>query len=273
VKAWDIQARRGEAFVRTVLTLSGGISVGTFSKDFSKLIIGDATGKVHLLGVNDKELEDEKIGLDQAAGHRKDPPRHNCAAILLAQTAKRIPKVIIPHREPAPPVGYKVKTLEQPAQDLARQFLEEGQLKLHANRSIGVVQGPNYAETLLYRCEAHEDDDSTKPLKPDWQAKQQCEIQRQFSELTLLSCLPKITGSNSVKHVKNTSLDFDFARLPLETQQELERDRVDLRFDNEHTFEYEISFRKKIFRRDKEHRRQSKAPVNLESSLDKQFIL
>ncbi|RAL61727.1 hypothetical protein DID88_002795 [Monilinia fructigena] len=63
VKAWDIKRPRGKALVREVLAASGGIGAGAFSPDFSKLIIGDATGKVHLLtrSENDHELENSDL--------------------------------------------------------------------------------------------------------------------------------------------------------------------------------------------------------------------
>ncbi len=132
------------------------------------------------------------------------------------------------------------------AHDMARVFLEEGQLTLHRDRKIGAVQGPNYHETQLYRREAHEENDGAKPLLPTWQAQQQYGLHGHKSALKV-SSLPLITSSDLMAHADNVSLDFDFSRLALSTQEELERDRVDLDFDYEHKFEYEQLPRLKIF--------------------------
>jgi hypothetical protein len=179
------------------------------------------------------------------------------AASLPVLPARRVPKVIIPHAEPAPPAGYDFGTeIEQSAADISRLFIEEGQLTLHPNRMIGAVKGPNYDETLLYRLEAHEDDDGTKPLKPEWQGRQQSEVWRNVTDLKIPS-LPVLQSSDPGNHAYNASLDLDFSRLSLSTQEELQQDRVDFAFDNEHTFDYEISPATRIFRRPKEHSRRS----------------
>jgi hypothetical protein len=248
VKAWDIRAPRGQAFVRTVLSLSGGVSAGAFSKNFSKLLIGDATGKVHLLGISDEELEgNERIDTERTIRNQpsQQKPR-GFAATLPAKAAKKVPKVIIPHPEPAPPAGFQFgMEVEQSAADMARAYLEEGQITLLKNRRIGAVQGPNYGETLFYRYEAHEDNDGTMPLLPEWQARQQWHIQGEMANLSLPRLLV-LTGSSSADHLRNAALDFDFSRLSLETQAELQRDRVEYTFDG--LFDHESSPRTKIFK-------------------------
>lgn len=248
VKAWDIHAPRGETFVRTVLSLSGGVSAGAFSGDFSKLLIGDATGKVHLLAINDEEVEaDDRASSERAVQNPSSVQEsQRFAAKLPSKAAKKVPKVIIPHKEPAPPVGFEFGIeVEQSAADMARAYLEEGQITLLKNRMIGAVQGPNYSETLFYRYDAHEDNDGTLPLLPEWQARQQWPFRGQITNLTLAR-LPVLTSSSFADHQKNISLDFDFSRLSMETQAELERDRVEYTFDG--LFDPEPTPRIKIFK-------------------------
>lgn len=162
----------------------------------------------------------------------------------------RKPKVIIPHPEPPPPAGFGLETDEEEptAQDMAQIYLDEGQLKVHPDRGIGAVQGPNYAETLLFRYEAHEDNDGTSPLLPEWQAKQRYEVQSQEESLNL-PYLPVVKNSDPELHAKNMSLDLDFSRLSLSTQNELRRDGVDLGFEPERNFDYELLPRFEMFKK------------------------
>jgi hypothetical protein len=247
VKAWDVRAPRGEAFVRTVLSVSGGISAGTFSKNFSKLLVGDATGKVHLLGVDDSDLEDEEVPEGASAnpsvgqrltGFEAGPP-----------PSTRRPKVIIPHPEPLRPVAFQQRITgdEETGQSIARTYIEEGQLALHPDRGIGVIQGPNYAETLLYRFEAHEEDDGTRPLRPEWNTRQQFHLHSQVSHLQLPR-LPDVRSSNSEHHLTNKALDLDISRLSLSVREALERDGVDIDFEEDHVFEFGLTPRSSIFK-------------------------
>lgn len=252
VKAWDIQAPRGEAFVRTVLTVSGGISVGAFSKDFSKLLIGDATGMVHLLGIKDGQADEDNTsgGVDHHPQFNSTRDARRTDGTSLAKSLRKAPKVITPHDEPEPPAGYEVPipaVVEQSAQDIARGFLEDGHLVLLNDRRIGVVQGPNYIDTMLYRYEAHEMEDASLPLLPEWQQRQQCETTIITTDLSI-PVLPAVESSDPALHEKNIELDLDISKLSLSTQDELLQERVDLAFDHEHNFDFETSPRQKIFR-------------------------
>jgi hypothetical protein len=261
VKAWDIQAPRGQAFVRTVLAVSGGVSAGAFSTDFSKLLVGDATGKVHLLGIKDEELDDSsKPSGGCSSTSSRDVRRFATTSSALMRKA---PKVITPHPQPAAPAGYKFESpavIEQSAQEISKSYLEEGHLALLDDRRIGVVQGPNYAETMLYCYEAHEMSDTSMPLLPEWQARQQSEVQTKITKL-VIPILPTIKSSNSAIHKKNMELDLDISQLSLSTREELNQDGVDFGLDHEHTFDFELSPRQKIFRRarDKRHAGSSRA--------------
>lgn len=248
VKAWNIRKPKGHTFVRTVLAVSGAISTGAFSKNFSKLLIGDSTGKVHLLEVDDSDPnspDQESTPTDGSLSGTRIPIKTPSALTL----PEKRPKVIIPHPEPDPPPGFKRRE-ELTAQDIALQYLEEGHLTVHPDPAIGAVQGPNYTETMLFRYEAHEEADCTLPLLPEWQAKQRYENPDREEELRLPR-LSLVKSSNPTQHAYNMSLDLDFSRLSLNTQQELTRDGVDLDFEPEQKFDFELLPRSIVF---KEHK-------------------
>lgn len=247
VKAWDVRAPRGEAFVRTVLSVSGGISSGAFSKSFSKLVIGDSTGKVHLIMTDDSDLEEDVSSQEKPARPTIDQPITNHTEGSRLTT--RRPKLLIPHPEPLPPEGFhlRIEGREQTAQSMARAYLEESQLRLHPDRGIGVIQGPNYADTLLYRYEAHEEEDGSRELRPEWEARQQYHKHSHDTKLQL-SRLPDVKSSNSKLHITNMALDLDVSRLPIPVRETLEQDGVDLKFEEHHEFNFEPTPRYGIFK-------------------------
>ncbi|TVY35634.1 Rik1-associated factor [Lachnellula subtilissima] len=209
VKAWNIHEAPGNALVRHVLEVSGGISVGAFSRDFSKLLVGDATGKVHLLAYDDSDLSE---GEEESSKTDERPTFIPAGSGPLRKAFSKRPKVIIPHPEPPPPLqyvgeSYAMESLERSAQELALEFLVQGRLRLHPDSAIGAVQGPNYAETKLYRMEAHEEGDALKPLLPEFQTKQQYEKVRETSKIGF-SELPTVQCSDPALHARNESLDL-----------------------------------------------------------------
>jgi hypothetical protein len=244
------------------LSVSGGISTGAFSRNFSKLLIGDATGKVHLLELNNNDdssdAESETTNapflasaiLGRGSKVLVSHPEPHCAPFRVKK-----PKVIIPHPEPPPPADFGLKAEdeeEETAQDIAQSYISEGKLAMHGG--IGAVQSHNYAKTGLFRKEAHEDNDPTLPLLPHYQAKQQYEIQRQDDRLKL-PCLPQITSSDQSLHERNLSVDLDFAQLSL--SEELKRDGVDLDFEPAKNFEYELLPSFSIFKMPKKHQKRT----------------
>lgn len=241
-----MRAPKGDAFVRTVLSVSGGISAGAFSRDFSKLLIGDATGKVHLIEADDSDLEDDTVSGEALA------PTANKSLVIPSKDGNgqpvRRPKVLIPHPEPLPPDGFVpgIEGQEQTAQSMAHNYIEEGQLSIHPDRRIGVVQGPNYAETHFHRYEAHENYDAVNPLRPEWEARQQYHLQGKVLPLQLPR-LPDVESSNLELHMKNMALDLDVSRLPESVKESLKQDGVDLKFEESHTFDLEPTPRYEIF--------------------------
>lgn len=195
-----------KAFIRTVLEVAGGISAGVFSKDYSKLLIGDATGKVHLLAVDGADAEVQTSLVDPSTVGLG--ARLGLAAIIP-------PKLVIPHAEPPMPSSpndnpNNISTDDETGSVLAHKFLEEGHLTLYPDPLVGAVQGPNYHETSFFRAEAHEEGDISNPLKSPFRAKQRFRMPRRVEQLNLPK-LPAVKCSSSIKsHLNNLKLDRDF---------------------------------------------------------------
>lgn len=245
VKAWDIQAPRGKTFIRDVISVSGGISVGAFSSDYSKLILGDESGKVYLL---EPTYGEDAVDISS----RADTALCEGAARNLDEVnrTRRRPKLIIPHPEPEPPwtTSGMIRNIETSGRELARAFLEEGQLILHPDGETGPVQGPNYHETQLYRKDCHEDGDENKPLLPVFQEKQREEVSKQRRALSIPR-LPTVRGSNKSKHENNVALDLKMSGLSLECRETLIQDGVDLDFEEGYRYSMELTPSSKIFKR------------------------
>ncbi|KAH6670762.1 hypothetical protein B0J14DRAFT_545349 [Halenospora varia] len=198
LKAWNIREGPGRAFVRNVLELSGGISAGAFSPDMSKLVIGDATGKVHLLGFDEDDLAPEPTALVKSVGGSKP----SMSSAMAAALNRKRPNMILHHPEPPAPsqnAESNVHVVEQTAKELAELYLTEGQLTIHSKPGIGAVQGPNYEELDFFRREAHEEEDAMKPLLPGFQKQQQYELAQGMEKLRI-SRLPLAQSSEPQKH-------------------------------------------------------------------------
>lgn len=249
VKAWDITAPPRHAFVKDVLVVSGGVSAGAFSEDYSQLLIGDATGKVHLLSIDDSDILESAQSLNplQAEG------RHSLQRGGLLPSGLKRPKVVIPHPEPAPHIERNPITStqgEQTGPEIARQLVENGLVTIHPDPWIGAVQAQNYLESSLFRYEAHENQDGTAPLLPEWQAKQRSHLYtptKRDLQVPTLQPVP-LYGSDLRKHRKNLQLDLDFERLSLETKGEMRRERWEIEWEHIYAEEIFPGERFKIFR-------------------------
>lgn len=258
VKSWNIKAASGKAFVRDVLKVAGGIYTGAFSKDYSKLIVGDDTGTVYLLSIDDSDLEENKsaVILDRPRGVVDLVTSTSSNDLLPANLIR--PKLIIPHPPPPPPHGSEIIQKIEDAVEISNRFLNEGQLRIFPNHDFpmarrAVFQGPNYHETLLYRFEAHEDNNASRPLLPTYLVKQQFiqnakdqsqEIGDQpinFEELQYPGnqlCLFASRQSDRRAHANNMSLELDFEKMSLSTKASLEQDRVEV--EGDFVFNYEL---------------------------------
>ncbi|MBE3045904.1 WD40 repeat domain-containing protein, partial [Candidatus Bathyarchaeota archaeon] len=168
VKVWDVKRPKHEPFLRDLLEVSGPVSSGAFSPDKSKLAIGDASGRVYLLSVDESDnVAEDTVKLPLAGG------LYNTTT--LTRSVHR-PKPYIPHPEPAPPPNHYPKAEETDPDSgvlRGRNYLQKGQLYRHGNPVLGVFQGPNYGELGLYRREAHWDEDPSNPLLADAERNQQ----------------------------------------------------------------------------------------------------
>ncbi|KAI1825107.1 WD40 repeat-like protein [Xylaria intraflava] len=168
VKVWNIR-HGGGTLVRDLIEAAAPITCGEFCPDFTKLVVGDASGRVYLVAL--EELDEDL----------PPSPNGNSPGFLDVQTnggkrAIRRPRPFLPHPEPPPP---DAPAHDQPSnalmegQERAGQYLNSAQLVLHPDPTVGVVQGGNYAQTGLYRLEAHTNEDSNEPLLASFRSMQQ----------------------------------------------------------------------------------------------------
>ena len=223
VKVWDV-GTLGKPLVRDMLEVPAPVSFGMFSPDKSKLVIGDASGRVFLLGV--------------------DEPEKSPAAFVTLPTlgAIRRPKPVIPHPEPDPPefdaLDRRIEAASGPARGHA--YLERGELRLVSNPTIGAVQGPHYAALGLYDRRAHMDGDPSKPLFAYEEAKQQASW-KMFRQSSLAGSTRALGASTNVpaQHLHNTKRDLDLESLSEQLRAELLLDGADLQLNDEYDLEFE----------------------------------
>ena len=248
MKAWDVTAPAAHAFIRDVLVVSGGVSAGAFSADCSQLIIGDATGKVHLLSIDDSDIIEP--GNSQATTSISVRPNikgqaaslHQRSAIL--PSGLKRPKVIIPHPEPPPPKNHhrssnpSFTAQEQSIQtgpETSRQLISSGMIRVHPDPWIGAIQGRNYTETNLFRYEAHLNQDSSASLLPEWATKQRQQLYTPQPSRLEIAILPQQVlfkqKRDIVNHQRNIALDLDIAGLSLETKNFSRREKWEVEWD------------------------------------------
>ncbi|KAL2117045.1 hypothetical protein VTJ04DRAFT_9213 [Mycothermus thermophilus] len=160
VKVWNVRCQKNP-LVRNLLEAPAPITAGMFSPDKSRLVVGDASGRVFLLSIDEEK--------PQAVTEMKIPvPGGGFKTI-------RVPPRITLHPDPPPPThdanGNPLVPETGPAR--GRAYLASGQLERHPDPTIGVVQGPNYAQTGLFRREWHFACDPRFPLLAEYEAMQQ----------------------------------------------------------------------------------------------------
>lgn len=244
VKVWDIT--RSTPFIRELLEVSGPVSAGAFSPDKSKLAIGDASGRVHLLSVDEEDtISDDTVRLPIGGGLYNTTGR--------TRSVHR-PKPFIPHPEPAPPPGHLPEEEADPDSGVirGRNFIQKGQLFRHRNPVLGVFQGPNYSELNLYRREAHWDDDPSNPLLADAERDQQINKLASRSTRGGIGCRISFGRSRRVVldvyddneavrelHKQNCQKELNWEELSEDVKAELIASGVDPRVDDDYGFEFE----------------------------------
>ncbi|KAM3436607.1 hypothetical protein MY4824_004200 [Beauveria thailandica] len=219
VKVWNIRNRR-KPFIRDLLRAPGPISCGSFSPDYSKLAIGDATGRLFLFSTTKEQQFEERFSrvhqITKQLVHRSRP--------------------FTPHPDPPPPTpvhdpdamlldGTTTNNDNDTADSATyarRRYLDTQQLTLHRNPVIGAVQGPQYAASGHFLRDAHLDDDPAAPLLTKYERLQ---LESRHSVLGSATCLRRrslrrlapppavVDDATEQQHQGNVARDFDVAAL------------------------------------------------------------
>ena len=156
VKVWNVRSGKA-AKGKVILEASAQISSGAFSPDRSKLIVGDASGRVFVLSVDEDDGKPPTfIKLPGAHGSIK----------------RRMPTEVEHHAAPPPPQEVVVTS----GVSAAREFLAARQLRNTGDPTIGAVQDVNYASTGFFRRDFHFNHDPTQELLAHHTAHQQDDV-------------------------------------------------------------------------------------------------
>ncbi|KAK4197594.1 hypothetical protein QBC40DRAFT_341864 [Triangularia verruculosa] len=228
VKAWNIRSL-DKPLVRVLLEAPAPVSCGMFSPEKSRLVVGDASGRVFVLSIHEDDFK---------------PPLRT--ELKLPGGGKRIvegPNLINRHPEPPRPLldaaGRLVKV--EPGSVIARAYLADRQLTVHRDEAIGAVQGPTYSTTGLYCAEAHLNGDPNGPLLANWERHQREAAFRGRSSRRRDLRLRPIQEQPGLQeqHLQNLGNDIiDWDALPAETKAELEGE-VDFELLEDYIFPYQ----------------------------------
>ncbi|KAI0422398.1 hypothetical protein F5X98DRAFT_325905 [Xylaria grammica] len=164
VKVWNIRHGKG-VLVKDLIEAAAPITYGAFSPDFTKLVIGDGSGRVYLLALEGLEDEDPPANLASASSGFLNIKMNGGG-----QRAIRRPRLFLPHPELPPPCVHSDQLSE--GQERAQEYPDSAQLERHRDRTVGAVQGVNSANTGPFRTEAHVDGDPSGPPLGTFQSKQ-----------------------------------------------------------------------------------------------------
>ncbi|KAI5288200.1 hypothetical protein KEM52_001263 [Ascosphaera acerosa] len=151
VKKWDILRSPEDVLVEDVLSLNVEISCGQFSPDYTHLLLGDATGAIHVyasapvadIPFDSSDCDGEVDRVSSGEDTDTDENQHKDGG-----SKKR--RFIFESAAPPGAVADSSPTSDaESGVALARQFLASGELV--RNDVIGVVQGPAYGEGPLTR--------------------------------------------------------------------------------------------------------------------------
>jgi WD40 repeat protein len=225
VKVWDVRSS-GQPLVRDLLECPGPVSCGSFSPDFSKLVIGDGSGRVFLLTVDD----DPDSPLASAAFTTLRLPDGSTRSV-------RRPRPLIRHPDPQPPTydaaGNPFRSKET-GTTLSRAWLDAGALTIHRDPTIGAVQGPKYASLNMWRRELHAGGDPSQPLIGRAEALQQRNVKMEWTRESrkrpadVEEMQRAIAGARAhATHAANRAMDLDLAAVEdAALLKEIARERV-----------------------------------------------
>ncbi|KAH9908060.1 hypothetical protein F4778DRAFT_720164 [Xylariomycetidae sp. FL2044] len=232
VKVWNIRHGNG-VLVKDLMEVGAPITAGSFSPDFTKLVIGDGSGRVYLLALDDEE---ESTNTTQPAAISAGFLRLQIGG---KQQAIRRPRPFIPHAEIPPPADSdSTQPNLETGQTRAKDFLSKGELILHPDITIGAVQGEKYAQTNLFRAEAHVNGDINEPLVDEFQIKQQFN-QRQKPNARQIQEQREIRMDESLHMLQSINISADMALGP-EVRAELAEEGAEIEF-SPLDFDYESS--------------------------------
>ncbi|CAK7271706.1 hypothetical protein SEPCBS119000_004742 [Sporothrix epigloea] len=233
VKAWNVRTHSASdlsPFVRNVLRCPAPVSFGAFSPSKAQLAVGDASGRVFWLSVEDGSEGDDEgeafLSEDEAGSGDDDDSAEDDEGMVLAQAGllrrnalafqHHMPEVIRHPTPPRPTQGAAPRaknmvqdnaTRERGSDDedsglvRSRAFLSSGQIVVHRNRTIGAVKGPHYAESNLFCRDFHQDGLPGRPLLAQYDRQQQENRPRASSlpsrQRALRSVLPDVGPSLS----------------------------------------------------------------------------
>lgn len=224
VKVWNIRTSGIKVDKgKVILEAPAQISFGAFSPDKSKLVIGDASGRVFVLSVSNQD------GKAASFASLNGP---------MGRVKRRMPSQLTPHPEPLPPASAP---LNVNGHMRGNALVDSQQLRYSGNPTVGMVQGVNYAhaEHTFFCKEAHQDRDPSKPLKAYHETNQQVNIKRYSNPYSRTRRLKPVSWNANVtmepnhapwallmKHEDNSKLDLKFESLAPEVRDVLSADGI-----------------------------------------------
>ncbi|KAH6621302.1 hypothetical protein B0J18DRAFT_432123 [Chaetomium sp. MPI-SDFR-AT-0129] len=233
LKVWNVRSLSKQPLVRNLFETAASITAGMFNSDKTRLIIGDASGRVFMLSIDEEE---EQVTPTTIPGPNNKP---------LTIKTKR-PKTVINHPDPPNPThdaqGHPIDP--QPGRTISDAYLTAHQLERHPNPMIGAVQGPRYAELNIYCRDLHFNGDPTQPLLATV-ARQQQEVLKPTRPFAThrpgrnphgngaLRPVKEVDGLGE-RHERNRAMDLDVEGLSEESKLELMMAGVDLDLGNDY---------------------------------------
>jgi len=214
VKVWNVRTpatyrRHGKMkskgpLVRDLLECTSCVSFGAFSPDFSKLAIGDASGSVFLLTVDEEdECAERSLMLFKKLTTADGRTRY-----------VRRPTPCLPFKEPPPPDGISGPEAQslRTGIDAAQEFILTGQL---VPGPFGPVKGRFYAETNLYRRDWHFQSNPLNPLLAQYEELQRDNNKMYGTEQHLVLGTVTAASVEATKrlHTANMQRDLDVEAL------------------------------------------------------------
>ncbi len=235
VKVWNIRSLDKRPFVRNLLEAPAPITAGMFCPNKSRLVVGDASGRVFMLSVDEEKEQPMLVTKVPLPGGQ-------------FRTIRR-PPAIAPHPDLPPPIfdaqGHLI--IAGTGQALGHAYLANEHLKQHPNPTIGAVQGPRYVETGLFRREMHFREDPMEPLLARWEAMQQEAWKPPKPPLTswaryqrMALGLPRQAKALERLHLSNREADLDWEALAEDTWLDLQRSGVDFAAMTDYLLEEEV---------------------------------